>query len=169
MCAVYVQPSDLPAQPSTTPATQPSSSSSTSSYAGQRAGPGRGRGSNSSRRGGATGSTSSSYTPRSTAAEMADVELAKQVSEADFSNLQLYRLWASQPPASASFKLDGSLIIAFVWRGQLFTCTRRRMTSEQVCILHLVDWRHTFGQCTLLYQPLVTKDRLLGRAARTVA
>ncbi len=34
--------------------------------------------------------------------------------------------------AAASVKVDGSLIIAFVWEGELRATTRRRMTSEQV-------------------------------------
>ena len=34
--------------------------------------------------------------------------------------------------STASFKVDGSLIIAFLWDGQLRTSTRRRMDSEQV-------------------------------------
>ena len=58
--------------------------------------------------------------------------MAKQVSQADHENLQLYKTYVSQAPAAASFKLDGSLIIAFEWQGQLHTCTRRRMDSEQV-------------------------------------
>eukprot|EP00798_Chlamydomonas_sp_ICE-L_P031635 gene31635-6829_t len=33
--------------------------------------------------------------------------------------------------ATASIKVDGSLIIAFMWQGQLRTATRRRMHSEQ--------------------------------------
>jgi hypothetical protein len=61
-----------------------------------------------------------------------ELELAKRVSAADEKNLALYRTWGGQDPASASFKLDGSLIIAFVWQRQLYTCTRRRMDSEQV-------------------------------------
>ena len=35
--------------------------------------------------------------------------------------------------SSASFNVDGTLIIAFLWDGQLRTSTRRRMDSEQVC------------------------------------
>lgn len=34
--------------------------------------------------------------------------------------------------ARAALKVDGSLVIAFVWEGQLRTATRRRMDSEQV-------------------------------------
>ncbi|KAL6758456.1 hypothetical protein V8C86DRAFT_3205993, partial [Haematococcus lacustris] len=41
------------------------------------------------------------------------------------------------PPAGqsssvrAAVKVDGSLVIAFLWQGQVHACTRRRMTSEQ--------------------------------------
>lgn len=35
--------------------------------------------------------------------------------------------------ASATYKVDGSLVIAFVWEGQVRVATRRRMDSEQVC------------------------------------
>ncbi|GLC36994.1 hypothetical protein PLESTM_000526500 [Pleodorina starrii] len=34
--------------------------------------------------------------------------------------------------ATASVKVDGSLILAFMWGGQLRTATRRRLDSEQV-------------------------------------
>jgi len=44
----------------------------------------------------------------------------------------MYQTWGSQPQATASFKLDGSLIIAFLWQGQLYTCTRITVDSEQV-------------------------------------
>ncbi|KAJ9504850.1 hypothetical protein QJQ45_030446 [Haematococcus lacustris] len=40
----------------------------------------------------------------------------------------------SSPAAAAvraAVKVDGSLIIAFLWQGQVHACTRRRMTSEQ--------------------------------------
>lgn len=60
------------------------------------------------------------------------LELAQQVSQAAYANLQLYRAWGRQPAASASFKLDGFPIVAFVWQGQLFTCTGRMLNSEQV-------------------------------------
>lgn len=53
-------------------------------------------------------------------------------SSADQANLQLYKSWGSQAAAAATFKLDGSFIIAFVWEGQLKVATRRRMNSEQV-------------------------------------
>jgi len=62
----------------------------------------------------------------------AELELAKQVSQDDYNSQQMYQTWGSQLQGTASFKLDGSLIIAFVWQGQLYTCTRRRMDSEQV-------------------------------------
>lgn len=82
--------------------------------------------------GGSTGGRSRYQPPRLTAAEQAELDLAKQVSQADYDNLQLYKSWCNDKAASASFKLDGSLIIAFEWQGQLHTCTRRRMDSEQV-------------------------------------
>lgn len=34
--------------------------------------------------------------------------------------------------AAASPKVDGSLVIAFLWEGRLRVATRRRMDSEQV-------------------------------------
>jgi hypothetical protein len=34
--------------------------------------------------------------------------------------------------ASASLEVDGSLVVAFLWGGQLQACTRRRMDSEPV-------------------------------------
>ncbi|KAJ9532486.1 hypothetical protein QJQ45_010552 [Haematococcus lacustris] len=40
----------------------------------------------------------------------------------------------SSPAAAAvraAVKVDGSLVIAFLWQGQVHACTRRRMTSEQ--------------------------------------
>jgi hypothetical protein len=37
----------------------------------------------------------------------------------------------SSSPAAASFKVDGSLAIAFQWQGELMVTTRRRMDSEQ--------------------------------------
>lgn len=58
--------------------------------------------------------------------------------------------------ASASFKVDGSLAIAFLWGGEVRVATRRRMDSEQVspagawhvgrnrCLVH-----HTCGTCSL--------------------
>jgi hypothetical protein len=46
--------------------------------------------------------------------------------------LQLYKLWSASPQASASVKVDGSLVLAFMWQGQLQVATRRRMDSEQV-------------------------------------
>lgn len=39
---------------------------------------------------------------------------------------------AANVPAAASVKVDGSMVVAFVWAGQLRTATRRRMDSEQV-------------------------------------
>lgn len=153
VCVCCLQSSAGPAQSSTTPdsASQASSSSTTaSSSAGKQAGSGKSLRAKGSRK--AAGSTSSSsHNPPVTAAEKAELKLAKQLSEADFNNLQLYSLWASQPPASASFKLDGSLIIAFVWRDQLFTCTRQRMSSEQVCCCPFHVWgmssHGVAGQC----------------------
>ncbi|PNW75381.1 hypothetical protein CHLRE_12g524850v5, partial [Chlamydomonas reinhardtii] len=38
---------------------------------------------------------------------------------------------AANVPAAASVKVDGSMVVAFVWAGQLRTATRRRMDSEQ--------------------------------------
>eukprot|EP00983_Pelagomonas_calceolata_P092485 1157669-Pelagomonas_calceolata.AAC.5 len=34
--------------------------------------------------------------------------------------------------ASASVKVDGSLVVAFLWEGQILATTRRRVDSEQV-------------------------------------
>jgi hypothetical protein len=55
-------------------------------------------------------------------------------SAGDAANLALYRSssCSSGGAATASFKVDGSLIIAFQWEGQLYAATRRRMDSEQV-------------------------------------
>jgi ABC-type glucose/galactose transport system permease subunit len=39
---------------------------------------------------------------------------------------------AAAAPAVASVKVDGSLVIAFVWEGKFLAATRRRMDSEQV-------------------------------------
>lgn len=63
-----------------------------------------------------------------------DAERAKEeeAQTAAAANLQLYRCWDQQHEGSASVKLDGSFIIAFMWQGQLRTTTRRRMDSEQV-------------------------------------
>ena len=47
----------------------------------------------------------------------------------------LYEEWGSYPAASASVKVDGSLVIAFLWQGELKVTTRRRMDSEQVSCL----------------------------------
>lgn len=48
-------------------------------------------------------------------------------------NLQLYKGWVSEAaPASASVKVDGSFVVAFLWEGRLQVTTRRRMDSEQV-------------------------------------
>jgi hypothetical protein len=49
----------------------------------------------------------------------------------DAANLALYRTGGGSD-GTASFKVDGSLIIAFLWDGELRTTTRRRMDSEQV-------------------------------------
>ncbi|KAL6751450.1 hypothetical protein V8C86DRAFT_1833675, partial [Haematococcus lacustris] len=39
---------------------------------------------------------------------------------------------AGQPSSvRAAVKVDGSLVIAFLWQGQVYACTRRRLTSEQ--------------------------------------
>jgi hypothetical protein len=85
-------------------------------------------------------------------AEKLELELAQQVSLADHQNLQLYSTWGQQPPASASFKVDGSLVIAFVWQGELYTCTRRRMTSERV---GPVGWGASLLEKRLLSSTLV--------------
>jgi transcriptional regulator of met regulon len=53
--------------------------------------------------------------------------------------LQLYQQWGEAPFASASVKVDGSFVLAFMWQGNLCTATRRRMDSEQVCFT-CVTW-----------------------------
>lgn len=50
----------------------------------------------------------------------------------DAANLKLYTSWSQSAPATASFKVDGSFIIAFMWDDKLRVTTRRRMNSEQV-------------------------------------
>ncbi|GFH11795.1 uncharacterized protein HaLaN_07351 [Haematococcus lacustris] len=44
-----------------------------------------------------------------------------------------------------SFKVDGSLVIAFLWQGQVHACTRRRMTSEQAVWAQGKGWVVTLG------------------------
>ena len=51
-------------------------------------------------------------------------------SAGDAANLSLYS-GGGGGLASASLKLDGSLVVAFKWQGQVYTATRRRMDSEQ--------------------------------------
>jgi hypothetical protein len=46
--------------------------------------------------------------------------------------LQLYKSWSDAPQASASVKVDGSFVLAFMWQDQLQVATRRMMDSEQV-------------------------------------
>ncbi|KAL4424357.1 hypothetical protein ABPG75_001658 [Micractinium tetrahymenae] len=58
-------------------------------------------------------------------------------SPADQENLAMYAS-SSGRPASASLKLDGSLITAFLWDSQPQAATRRRMDSEQA--LWARDW-----------------------------
>jgi hypothetical protein len=44
------------------------------------------------------------------------------------------RMWPTSSRtelAHATFKVDGSLVIAFLWKGELLVCTRRRMDSQQ--------------------------------------
>lgn len=56
-------------------------------------------------------------------------------SEGDAANLALYHTAGGDSRSgTASFKVDGSLIIGFLWGGELRTTTRRRMDSEQVCV-----------------------------------
>lgn len=50
----------------------------------------------------------------------------------DPENLKLYTNWSRSSPATASFKVDGSFIIAFIWDDRVRVTTRRRMNSEQV-------------------------------------
>lgn len=60
-------------------------------------------------------------------------QLAKvAASEPGPGSLQLYQHWGQAPIASASVKVDGSFVLAFLWQGQLQVATRRRMDSEQV-------------------------------------
>jgi hypothetical protein len=47
-------------------------------------------------------------------------------------SLQLYQHWEKTSSASASVKIDGSFVLAFLWQSQLYTATRWRMDSEQV-------------------------------------
>jgi hypothetical protein len=62
---------------------------------------------------------------------------AEEEQEADPRDEVLLAAAACEPvdvlsPAAASFKVDGSLVIAFMWHGRLMVTTRRRMDSEQV-------------------------------------
>lgn len=52
----------------------------------------------------------------------------------DVANAALYRAWPHHASAlsTASIKVDGSLVIAFLWEGRLVVGTRRRTDSEQV-------------------------------------
>lgn len=115
----------------------PQVSGATSSQGSAAASSSKAGGSNRAARGGRTRGSGSIFSSSGQGTAYgkggtAELELAKQVSQEDCSSQQLYQTWGSQPPATASFKLDGSLVIAFVWQGQLYTCTRRRMDSEQV-------------------------------------
>lgn len=81
------------------------------------------------------GRGSSSSTARSAGQQQEDAEVAMLPGGAgDAANLALYRCGGgtSGGTATASFKVDGSLIIAFQWAGQVYALTRRRMDSEQV-------------------------------------
>lgn len=77
-------------------------------------------------------------TPAADGAEEVAAELPG--SAADAANRALYGSGGGGP-ATASLKVDGSLIIAFMWQGGLYTATRRRMDSEQVGLSYLVGWR----------------------------
>ncbi|KAL6758416.1 hypothetical protein V8C86DRAFT_3134369 [Haematococcus lacustris] len=61
----------------------------------------------------------SSHTPRSVLSAAATAVAAPPAGQ------------PSSPAVRAAVKMDGSLVIAFVWQGQVHACTRRRMTSEQ--------------------------------------
>jgi hypothetical protein len=103
-----------------------SGSASGSVATGKHGSRGRGGRDNRSGRGGRSGRGSASATAAAAKASKPDP-------------LQLYKTWSASPQGSASVKVDGSFVLAFLWQGQLQVATRRRMDSEQVrggCCMH---------------------------------
>jgi hypothetical protein len=80
---------------------------------------------------GAADAAGSSCAPTAWAAKVSDASPCSGSSSSSDKPAALHSLCAASSTAAASAKVDGSLVIAFEWQGELTVTTRRRMDSEQ--------------------------------------
>jgi hypothetical protein len=75
--------------------------------------------------------------------------------------LQLHQSRSALPQASASVKVDGSFVLAFLWQGQLQVATSRRMDSQQVgraCSWGGGCWQKQMLSCIRLDSSSLARD-----------